>query len=194
MSVLQSQLPLTHADFEPNLLPDNVLDKDEQQVDLSTSTSWCLEMDQVEMFEFAETQVINAWAPYMLCAGLKRLMTLDNEHDAGRFIVNVSSMEGKFNRIFKSTTHSHTNMAKAALNMLTLTCGPYFANERIYMTCVDTGWVSEMNPGEWLDTKRTVPLDELDGAMRVLDPIIRGVNKRKFMHSVFLKDYKQTSW
>jgi NAD(P)-dependent dehydrogenase (short-subunit alcohol dehydrogenase family) len=121
-------------------------------------------------------------------------MTHDKEPYEARFIVNVTSMEGKFNRHFKSSKHSHTNMSKASLNMLTLTCGSYFAKSRVFMTCVDTGWVSEMKPSECLKTKRTVPLDELDGAMRVIDPIIRGINEREYIHSKFLKDYKETSW
>ena len=92
-------------------LPYNILDKDNQQVDLNPMTSWTLEIDQVELLEFAETQIINAWAPYMLCAGLKKLMTHDKEPYEARFIVNVTSMEGKFNRHFKSSKHSHTNMS-----------------------------------------------------------------------------------
>jgi NAD(P)-dependent dehydrogenase (short-subunit alcohol dehydrogenase family) len=37
-----------------------------------------------------------------------------------KFIVNVSAMEGKFYR-YKTPNHPHTNMGKAALNMLTRT-------------------------------------------------------------------------
>ena len=193
-SVCQSQFRLLPSDFESesDIYPRNVLDKDQQQVDLSQSTSWTAEIDQIHIQEFAETQVINAWAPYMLCAGLRRLMCSGDY--AARFIVNVTSMEGKFSRLFKSSAHSHTNMSKAALNMLTRTCGSYFADSRVYMTCVDTGWVSEMNPTYVYSGERTVPLDEVDGAMRVLDPLLKGINEKVYSHSKFFKDYQETSW
>lgn len=44
-----------------------------------------------------------------------------------RYIVNVSAMEGQFYRKNKSSKHPHTNMAKAALNMMTRTCANEFA-------------------------------------------------------------------
>ena len=194
LTVLQSQIPILDDDFKPDVskFPLNILDKDQQQVDLSNKNSWKLEIDEINMFEFAETQFINTWSPFFLCSKLKQLMTKD-EYEA-RFIVNVSSMEGKFGRNYKSSQHAHTNMSKAALNMLTRTCGSYFNSLKIYMTSVDTGWVSEMNPSHLYNFKRTVPLDEIDGAMRVLDPIIKGYNEKVYLHSVFLKDYNETTW
>ena len=57
------------------------------------------------------------------------------------------------------------------------------------MNSVDTGWVSEMYPLEHT-IKRTVPLDEIDGAMRVLDPIFNAFNHNQKVHSMFYKDYK----
>jgi len=103
-------------------------------------------------------------------------------------------MEGKFDYFHKKTTHPHTNMSKASLNMLTRTSGKDLAKKNVYMTSVDTGWVSEMVPNHMLDDTRTVPLDEIDGAMRVLDPIIVGLNEHNLMHSVLLKDYKIVTW
>jgi NAD(P)-dependent dehydrogenase (short-subunit alcohol dehydrogenase family) len=92
-----------------------------------------------------------------------------------RFIVNVSSMEGKFYRR-KLATHPHTNMAKAALNMLTRTSASEYQKYSIYMTAVDTGWINDENPIE--RAARTAethnfatPLDEIDAAARILDPI-----------------------
>ena len=194
LPVLHSQTPLLPGDRSPDLthFPSDAFDKDNQQVDTSKQTSWTLEIDQVHVYEFAETQLINAWAPYMLCSGLKELMSRGDYR--ARFILNVTSMEGKFNRAFKSSKHSHTNMSKAALNMLTLTCGSYFARSNIFMNCVDTGWVSEMNPCQLYKAERTTPLDEIDGAMRVLDPVMMGVRHNVYFHSKFLKDYKETSW
>ena len=120
-----------------------------------------------------------------------------------KYIVNVTAVEGIFNH-FKRTTHVHTNMAKAALNMLTRTCGKYLKKENIYMTCVDTGWVSHMNEmNKFIDpsTKENsenemaiVPLDELDGAMRVLHPIIEGIKNKNYYSGVLLKDYVISKW
>lgn len=193
LSVIQSQIPLLEDDFQPKLenFPQNVIDKDKQQVDLTRKSSWTLQIDEIDILEFAETQIINTWAPFLLVSKLKPLMV--NSEKVPKFIVNVSSMEGKFNR-FKSSAHPHTNMSKAALNMMTRTCGSYYTNFNIYMTSVDTGWVSEMNSSQLYSKKRTVPLDEIDGAMRVLDPIIQGYRDGILLHSIFLKDYKPSKW
>lgn len=168
------------------LFPENCLDVNHQQIDLIPKNSWIKTLTEVPFMEFAETQVINSWAPYLLCLYMKPLF-LRNPSD-NKHIVNVSSMEGRFNK-FKKGNHPHTNMAKAALDMLTRTCGQDFAKDNIYMNSVDTGWVSEMLPLEH-QIQRTVPLDELDGAMRVLDPIFTAMNGKGKVHSKFFKDYK----
>lgn len=167
-SVLESLIPLTMSDLNtnPELFPQGVVDKDNQQVDLSEKTSWNKTIDEIEFAEFAETQVVNVWAPWLLCSKLKDLLLRsENTH---KFIINVSSMEGKFHR-FKKSFHPHTNMSKASLNMMTRTLGPQYAEMNILINSVDTGWVSEMVPEDQLREKRIVPLDELDGAMRVLE-------------------------
>ena len=120
-----------------------------------------------------------------------------------KYIVNVTSVEGIFNH-YKRTSHPHTNMAKAALNMLTRTCGNYFSKFGIYMTSVDTGWVSIMNElNSLFDNKKkesfenefkNIPLDELDGAMRVLHPIIEGVKNKNYLYGCLLKDYRKGEW
>ena len=192
-SVLESLVPLTSSDYNSNMndFPLGVVDKDNQQVDLSAKTSWNKTIEDIDFIEFAETQVVNAWAPWQLNSKLKDLM-LKSENNY-KFIINVSSMEGKFAR-FKHSTHPHTNMSKASLNMMTRTCGSHYAKFNILMNSVDTGWVSEMSPSLLLSEQRTVPLDEVDGAMRVLDPIIQAINNNEIVHSTFLKDYKPTEW
>jgi len=99
-----------------------------------------MELDELGLPEFMEVYFINAAAPFLLCSRLKSIMSSPS------FIVNVSAMEGKFYRQYKNSTHPHTNMAKAALNMMTRTCGSYFALSEIYMNAVDTGWVTNENP------------------------------------------------
>ena len=133
---------------------------------------------------------------------LKPLMMKSPYKD--RYIINVSSMEGAF-EYNKRTTHPHTNMARAAINMLTRTCGKYYAKFGIFMTCVDTGWVSQMTGVNTIVNSEAheekydrefvnIPLDELDGAMRVIHPIIEGVRNKKYLYGIFLKDYKKHDW
>lgn len=116
------------------------------------------------------------------------------------WIINVSSMEGVFNRFYKSPCHPHTNMAKAALNMITRTCSLSFAKEGIYMNSVDTGWVTNENPFKVVESMANkhlfkCPLDCVDGAMRVLDPIYAGVLRAEFPFGQFLKNYnKSPTW
>lgn len=175
--------------FDPTLrkyFPDNCLDINNQQIDLTTKNSWTKKFSEISFQEFAETQVINSWAPYLLCFYLRPLLA--NNPSDNKHIINVSSMEGRFNK-FKNIFHPHTNMAKASLDMLTRTCAKDFKEDNIFMNSVDTGWVSEMLPIEQL-RKRTVPLDEVDGAMRVLDPIFNGLNGKGKAYGLFFKDYK----
>ena len=139
---------------------------------------------------------------FILITKLKPMF--DKSHFNDKYIINVTGNEGIFNT-YKKTTHSHTNMAKAALNMLTRTCGEYYKNFGIYMCSVDTGWVSPMgemnNLFKNIDEKRSfeeifynIPLDFLDGAMRVLQPIIEGINNKNYLYGILLKDYKQYHW
>lgn len=175
--------------FDPvftKYFPDNCFDINNQQIELTTKNSWVKTFSEVSLPEFAEAQVINSWAPYLLCFYLRPILALnpsDNKH-----IINVSSMEGRFNK-FKNIFHPHTNMAKASLDMLTRTCAKDFKENNIFMNSVDTGWVSEMLPMEQI-RKRTVPLDELDGAMRVLDPVFSGLSGKERAYGRFFKDYK----
>ena len=117
----------------------------------------------------------------------------------GAFIVNVSAMEGKFYR-HKTPNHPHTNMAKAALNMMTRTSAAELASShRIFMTAVDTGWINDENPRD--RAARTAelnhfqtPIDEVDAAARVLHPVFEGITTGRPAFGVFLKDYKETEW
>jgi NAD(P)-dependent dehydrogenase (short-subunit alcohol dehydrogenase family) len=141
------------------------------------------------------TQVINSVVPFHLISRLKDKL-------AGRtpsWVVNVSSMEGVFYRSNKQHFHPHTNMAKAALNMLTRTSASDFKNHRIYMNAVDTGWVTNENPYHLAKKMTEVhhfkcPLDCLDGAMRVLDPIYQGLLNDEYPYGQFLKNYKSSNW
>jgi NAD(P)-dependent dehydrogenase (short-subunit alcohol dehydrogenase family) len=144
-----------------------------------------------------EVQLVNAVAPFILCARLKALMMRVPTGD--RHIVNVSAMEGVFSRGPKTDKHPHTNMAKAALNMMTLTAARDYVGHGIHMNAVDTGWVTDEDPAVHADRKRQEldfqpPLDVVDGAARICDPFFSGLLTGIHLHGKFLKDYKPSSW
>ena len=147
--------------------------------------------------ELLEVQLVNAIAPFILCSKLKPLMMRDRTDE--KHVVNVSAMEGKFSRHTKTDKHPHTNMAKASLNMMTLTSAPDFAKAGIFMNAVDTGWVTDEDPAHLSLRKQEEhdfqpPLDIVDGAARVCDPFFSGILTGNHVWGKFLKDYKSTSW
>ena len=199
LSVFASQIKIMKENDQPEEI---LMGNDKQPHDFTSGkNSWKLELDEIPFEEFIEVQLINAWTPYYLNCKLKPLLEKSPFKD--KYIINVTAMEGVFHS-FKSSTHPHTNMAKAALNMMTRTCGEYYKKFNIYMTAVDTGWVSSMREINNLFCDKSnnnfeeifcnVPLDCLDGAMRVLQPIIEGVMNKKYFYGVLLKDYKSFHW
>ena len=129
---------------QSDLFPEGRLDQDLQQVDLRERNSWRLLLAEVSSVELLEMQLVNAVAPFVLNARLKPLMLRTPERD--KHIVNVSAMEGQFYRRFKTHPHPHTNMAKAALNMMTRTSAADYVADGIHMNSVDTGWVTDEDP------------------------------------------------
>ncbi|MGW5240820.1 SDR family NAD(P)-dependent oxidoreductase [Monashia sp. NPDC004114] len=167
--------------------------------DLQRTNSWTQKVEEVDPLELLEVQLCNSTAPFILISRLRPAMRAAVAAGARRaYVVNVSAMEGQFSRRYKGPGHPHTNMAKAALNMLTRTsAGEMFDTDRILMTAVDTGWITDERPHQ--DKLRIAaegwhaPLDLVDGAARVYDPIVRG-EAGEDLYGCFVKDYEPSPW
>ncbi|GGU22905.1 SDR family NAD(P)-dependent oxidoreductase [Streptomyces lavendofoliae] len=163
--------------------------------DPAPHNSWSARLGELDPAELLETQLVNALAPALLCDRLLPLL-LASPHPR-RYVVNVSAVEGRFAVRNKTAGHPHTNMAKAALNMLTRTSAEQLARQGVHMCSVDTGWITDENPAprkaRIAAAGTRTPLDVVDGAARVYDPIVRG-EAGDPVAGVFLKDYRPAAW
>lgn len=155
--------------------------------------AWVAQSHQISLYEMLEVQLINVTAPFLLNTRLKPSM-LRSSHP-NRYIVNVSSAEGKFNMKRKGRYHVHTNMAKASLNMMTLTLSKEYKKHRIFVTSVDPGWVSNQYPQQLIEkAPMKLPLDFEDAAARILDPVYQGGSQERPWTGILLKDYQPVDW
>ncbi|TDH72945.1 hypothetical protein CCR75_003780 [Bremia lactucae] len=203
LSVHNSQILIVAEDQlsaeTESLFPNGQFDNNQQQIDLRTSNSWVQKIHEIDTMELVEVFAINTIAPFLL--NKRAIPLLENSLNKRRYIINVSAMEGKFYRS-KTPNHPHTNMAKAAVNMMTRTCAADLAERNIFMTSVDTGWINDENPRDIAvriaETHNfQTPLDEIDAAARVLDPIFslyQEGNVEKPLYGQFLKDYAISEW
>jgi NAD(P)-dependent dehydrogenase (short-subunit alcohol dehydrogenase family) len=164
--------------------------------DTHDANSWTQHVQEVEPLELLEVQLANMTAPFLLISRLRPAMAASTARR--KYIVNVSAMEGVFSRRYKGPGHPHTNMAKAALNMLTRTSAQeMFETDGILMTSVDTGWITDERPHptkiRLAEEGFHAPLDLVDGAARVYDPVIQG-EAGVDLYGVFLKDYRRSDW
>ena len=163
--------------------------------DISSVNSWTQRVNEVDPLELLEVQLCNMTAPFILISRLRSAMAASPARRT--YVVNVSAMEGVFSRGYKGPGHPHTNMAKAALNMLTRTSATEMLTDGILMTAVDTGWITDERPHHTkvrlADEGFHAPLDLIDGAARVYDPIVQG-ELGKDLYGCFLKDYSEANW
>lgn len=194
-----SQLALQALSATPDRIANNTaIDAGGLVPDLDAHNSWSQVIHEVDPRELLEVQLCNATAPFILINRLRPAMAAAARLHRRAYVVNVSAMEGQFSRGYKGPGHPHTNMAKAALNMLTRTsAGEMFTTDNILMTAVDTGWITDERPHptkmRLADEGFHAPLDLVDGAARVYDPIVRG-EAGDDIYGCFLKDYEPSPW
>jgi NAD(P)-dependent dehydrogenase (short-subunit alcohol dehydrogenase family) len=188
---------LPEDDLDPALFPIDKYDRDGNQIDLRSTNSWLLRDDEVSIIELLEVHVVNAIAPFVINSRLKAMM---NRHQSkvDRYIINVSSQEGRFEGVDKPWRHPHTNMAKAALNQMTRTCAKEYAKHGIFMNAVDPGWISFQHPHPiataMLDRGSEPPFTIFDAAARICDPIWTGLNTGNNQFGRLFKDYRIIDW
>jgi NAD(P)-dependent dehydrogenase (short-subunit alcohol dehydrogenase family) len=194
-------LPVPEEDeTESQWFPSGKLTPDGQQVDLRPRNSWTFNDEEVSALELVEVHVVNAIAPFLLCSRLKPLLarTAARDDTGTAFVINVTSLEGAFRGKDKSARHPHTNMAKAALNMMTRTCADDYRRYRIYMNAVDPGWVSFQHPHAAQARMRadglTPPFDMLDAAVRLCDPVFNVLAGQKPIAGRLFKDFREVEW
>lgn len=192
-----SQLAVLPEDLnaDESLFPSGQFDKDGQQLDLRCNNSWMYELEDVSLTEMYEVLQINLIAPFLLNT---KLLPLLARNSGMAFIVNVSAMEGNFYAPRKHSRHPHTNMAKAALNMMTRTAASHYRDFGVFMNSVDTGWITNEKPNpQNLDAARRktlMAIDEVDGAMRVLDPVLSALGGEKPVFGKLFKNYREYNW
>ncbi|MEI5525110.1 SDR family NAD(P)-dependent oxidoreductase [Streptomyces brasiliscabiei] len=168
--------------------------------DVVDTNTWVQTIEQISPVELLETQLCNYTAPFILISKLRPAMAdAARKAASGRaYVVNVSAMEGVFGRGYKGAGHPNTNAAKAAMNMVTRTSAQeMFQSDGILMTSVDTGWITDERPHfdklRLADEGFHAPLDLVDGAARVYDPVVLG-EQGEDVYGVFLKDYAPGKW
>lgn len=167
-----------------------------QPVDYRNKNSWNATLEEIGLEELLEVNLINHISPYILISGLYEWMKKCPKNE--KFIINVTSSEGQFSYINKTIHHPHTNMTKAALNMLTRTSAADYVKNKVYMNSVDVGWVStgafEEKRARLFDELNIPPLDSVDGAMRIIHPVIEIQNGNTALYGKLLKNYQEVSW
>ena len=144
---------------------------DAKYVENTEVNSWNMRLGDYTQQEMEELFRVNAIAPVMLTQGLLPLLLKSKKP----YILNVHAKEGLFN-VHKTGKHIHSNMAKSALHMFTRCVASDYPDISIH-GC-DPGWISideyDLDGSPWL----IPPLDEIDGAARVLYPLWKNLNSR----------------
>jgi NAD(P)-dependent dehydrogenase (short-subunit alcohol dehydrogenase family) len=151
---------------------------------------------------------VNTFVPFILVRELLPLMgsprsQVDSQpkiqtSKPEAYIINVSAREGAFeprpDHWSKNGRHVHTNLAKAALNMLTETeAQPAWRHRKVAMNSVDPGYLSAapeiLESWKRQGREEGCPIGWEDGAGRVLWPIVMG-EKGNIVRGRFLKHFE----
>ena len=182
------QIPFEHGDIPLNRFG--------QPVDFRAKNSWNSTLEEISVYELLEVNLINHISPYILIKELTPLFQQSSFSE--KFIINVTSSEGQFSYENKNEFHPHTNMTKAALNMITRTSATEFAKKGIYMSSVDVGWVStgafEEKRKNQFENGMIPPLDPVDGAARIFHPIFEAIENKVIFTGSLLKNYQVVNW
>lgn len=175
------------------------LDPEGQPHDARARNAWRAKIGEVPLRELLAVHAVNALAPFILIDRFRDAMTRGQSRATPRFVVNVTSPEGRFYRRYKGPWHPHTNMAKAALDMLTRTCAEELANHSVYVTSVDPGWVSDQHTTALRESlvhggDFEAPVSALDAAARVLDPIYSALEGAPPAWGVVFRNYAPCPW
>jgi NAD(P)-dependent dehydrogenase (short-subunit alcohol dehydrogenase family) len=136
--------------------------------------SWQMGIEDLEQVEMEEVYRVNAIAPTLIVQTFLPLLT---KSDVSPYIINVHAKEGLIDVSHKSRYHIHLNMAKSAMSMLTrgLVDSHLVTHEGKPFSIhgSDPGWISVdeyyEEPRPWV----VPPLDEIDGASRILYPLFK---------------------
>lgn len=143
-------------------------------------SSWVQTANEIPYEDIISAFSVNSFVPLILCRELLPLM--GNEMSIGTttvrplgYIINVSSREGIFeDGKGKREYHVHTNMSKAAINMITETEAGAAWKRRVAMNSVDPGY---MSAAPEFQSEGGCPIGFEDGAARIMWPIAIGEQK-----------------
>ncbi|KAF8078304.1 hypothetical protein FPV67DRAFT_1603874 [Lyophyllum atratum] len=168
-----------------------VLDEENRELIKPVKSSWTQKLNEIPYEDVISAHSINTFVPLILMRELLPIMSLPSVSPSpspssasakpSAYIINVSSREGipecRPSHRAKAGHHVHTNMSKAALNMLTETeAGEAWRSARVAVNSVDPGYMSA-DP-EWMEmsglSDKNCPIGWEDGAARVLWPVAMG--------------------
>ncbi|KAI9866230.1 MAG: hypothetical protein M1823_009173, partial [Watsoniomyces obsoletus] len=128
-------------------------DVPQAEVETYSKSSWVQSIFEIPYEDVMSAHAVNTFVPLILCRELLPFMGFDGTSPyppstkPQGYIINVSSREGIFEDGTKSTAkrgkHVHTNMSKAALDMITETeAAVAWQKRRVAMNTVDPGYMS----------------------------------------------------
>ena len=192
-----SELAQTAGSASPERIVDGTaIDAGGLVPDLHPHNSWSQFVDEVDPIELLEVQLCNQTAPFILISRLRPALAASPRAaqvhrqrlgDGGAVRPHLQGPgPPAHEHVQGRAEHAHQDQRQGAAG-----------DDGILMTAVDTGWITDERPHP---TKMRLaeegfhaPLDLVDGAARVYDPIVQG-EAGEDLHGVFLKDFSPAPW